>query len=184
MSDCFDHALDACESAMDCFYGDRPDNSGYYNHRSNKTHYEDYPIIKVIASTDKAYLFSIDEAHLPFIGDEFDVRENFIIVWVPKSAVRSDESIITGDECIHVKIHKETLKGSLRYCIPKQKELINYKPTTKKEGKDYSQDGLLTSEDRKLIIEGIGKIRTNDHVVHRLCEVIYKYEKTLCSKGV
>lgn len=182
MSDCFDHALDACDSAMDCFYGDRPDNSGYYSHSSQKSHYREYPVRKVIASTDKAYLFSIEEAHTPFLGEEYDVREDLIIVWIPKSAVKSEDPVITGDDHIYVKIHKETLKDSLRYCIPKQKELLNYRPTKKAE-EVYSPDGLLSPEDRKRIIEGIGKIKTNDHIIHRLCEVIYKYEKTLCSKG-
>lgn len=127
MSDCFDHALDACDSAMDCFYGDRRDNSGYVSHGFKKSYYETYPIHKVIAATDKAYLLSIEEGYLPFVGDEFDIREHRVRVWIPKSVITSDEPkpITAGDEDIFIKIHTETLKRSLQYCIPRQKELYN-----------------------------------------------------------
>lgn len=168
MSDVFDHALDAFESEWDCAYGDRPDYPEGSHVRSK--FYEEYRIVSVRKETSKAFLLEMEEAELPFIGDQYDVKENTVLVWVPKSVIRG---VVEDDT--YVSIHSGILCGCLRNCIPKQKELWGYKEaaphTTKKE--------LFLPSEREAILAKLPEDKECSPRELKLVALIKMYEKKL-----
>lgn len=173
MSDCFDHQLDAFESEWDCKYGDRPDyyDCGYIKGR--ESYYDTFKIKKIIHQTEKAYLLELLEEELPFIGDEFNVRAHTVLVWIPKSVVRHVDGGYDIEDDEYVDIHVNILKGCLKNCIPKQKEMRNFQPKNTPENK------ILTKEEREKISRQIIGLHNRTNREDVLIAVIKRYEALL-----